>query len=154
VNFPALQRSAQAAGIEAVKCTAWHWQLRGPNIVNYYPGKGTVYVNGMVQALALDGDAAGARALVALATRPLPLVPEGERTARPTNTRAQAQRRRLWRRDPRCHWCGARLETASAGTLDHRIPLAAGGSQRADNVVLACRQRNLARGHTMPELRS
>lgn len=56
---------------------------------------------------------------------------------------AHRKRRAVLRRDgPGCHWCGAEY----APTLDHVIPRSMGGSDKIENLVLACEDCNQARG--------
>jgi 5-methylcytosine-specific restriction endonuclease McrA len=52
----------------------------------------------------------------------------------------------LVRRDgDTCWWCDIAL-TDAIRTVDHVIPLSAGGSNRLDNLVLACEACNAERG--------
>lgn len=64
---------------------------------------------------------------------------------------------RLMQRDGRhCHWCGTRLALHwfdpmgvlpnDAMTFDHVKPRALGGSNKADNLVLACKACNHSHG--------
>lgn len=89
------------------------------------------------------------------------------RQRKPTKAQRAAQRRRLAQlpapvptprpdeRDPqwqgrkarvlaagRCAWCGA----TKSLTVDHIVPLAAGGSNRLNNLQCLCRNCNLAKG--------
>jgi hypothetical protein len=57
-------------------------------------------------------------------------------------------RRRIYERDGwRCVWCGCDLRFASQyeRTLDHVLPRSRGGSNKAHNLVTACRRDNDAR---------
>lgn len=58
-------------------------------------------------------------------------------------------RRLLWSDRPRCFYCD-RFMTEHGATLDHLVPVARGGSQRADNLVLCCRDCNAAKGTLTP----
>ncbi|MFN6475256.1 HNH endonuclease [Nostoc sp. DedQUE07] len=49
-----------------------------------------------------------------------------------------------------CFWCGHSL-TPETLTVDHYIPLSRGGSNRIENLRLACESCNQKRGNTMPE---
>jgi 5-methylcytosine-specific restriction endonuclease McrA len=65
------------------------------------------------------------------------------------------RKRFLMRRDPHCKWCGIPLtmdreqvtEGLRLATLDHEIPLDAGGLDNPNNYVLACEPCNTARGN-------
>lgn len=50
-------------------------------------------------------------------------------------------RKRLWNRNPCCHYCGKRTAWEKS-TLDHIIPKAQGGLDTPSNLVLACEQCN------------
>ena len=46
-DFDSFKDRAEGIGLQALQCTPYHWQLRGGSgIVNYYPTKGTIHVNG------------------------------------------------------------------------------------------------------------
>jgi hypothetical protein len=49
-----------------------------------------------------------------------------------------------------CNWCCARL-TADQVVIDHFTPLAKGGSNDADNLVVACRECNAKKSDRDPE---
>lgn len=51
----------------------------------------------------------------------------------------------LFRRNPHCHWCGAKQKLRTT-TIEHVIPLAAGGSNEMENLALACRKCNEEHG--------
>lgn len=48
----------------------------------------------------------------------------------------------------RCHYCECEL-SREAMTIDHVIPLAKGGPNSQDNMVIACRACNEAKGDSM-----
>ena len=49
-----------------------------------------------------------------------------------------------------CYYCSAVLEPKTR-TIDHVIPLAAGGQHRPENLVAACRNCNFSKGKKSPE---
>ena len=55
---------------------------------------------------------------------------------------------KLMRRARMCHWCNTPLDMANA-TIDHVVPLARGGTNQRDNLVLACRPCNSSRACTV-----
>lgn len=59
----------------------------------------------------------------------------------------KALRLQLLAADPRCHWCRVTL-TRRTATLDHLHPVAKGGTDWPENLVLACSVCNTARGST------
>lgn len=56
--------------------------------------------------------------------------------------------RKFWAllRDPHCFYCRAKL-TQATGTMDHLIPRHRGGSNRSENLRLACSRCNQQKGH-------
>jgi 5-methylcytosine-specific restriction endonuclease McrA len=52
------------------------------------------------------------------------------------------KRRRLFKADPRCRYCGCDL-TWHTATLDHVVPRSKGGRDSMDNLVLACQPCNV-----------
>lgn len=142
-DFAAL---AESEGLQALDRGHGHWQVRGKIIVNYYPHarRGpTIYINGTRQALGTGTPAK----VMKLANSQPPLRP-GTAGPRPRPEWVKRQRARLFKRDPRCHWCRAPL-TLETATLEHIIPRARGGSDYPDNLTLACLECNFQRGCDM-----
>jgi 5-methylcytosine-specific restriction endonuclease McrA len=52
-------------------------------------------------------------------------------------------RRKIIRRDRRCRYCGSE---SGPFEIDHRVPIALGGSNRLSNLVLACADCNHRKG--------
>ena len=48
-----------------------------------------------------------------------------------------------------CYWCGTSLKRGYE--VDHLVPVARGGSNGPENIVIACRECNLAKGSKLPE---
>ena len=51
----------------------------------------------------------------------------------------------LFARNPHCHWCGAKQKLRTT-TIEHVVPLAAGGTNDMENLALACKKCNNERG--------
>lgn len=139
-SFTALECAAGSAGLVAVHCSGWHWQVRGgPIIVNFYPTKGTVYVNGAVEKC--RERAWTPEAVVGIAIN-------GPRKQRGDDRRScRAEKQERWNRGPRvCCWCGTAFATIADATVEHVLPLSRGGSNRVENIRLACQPCNRARG--------
>lgn len=64
---------------------------------------------------------------------------------RGTRKKLRKIRMRMHRTSPKCYWCRSLLEFDES-TIDHRIPLARGGSDNPNNLVLSCGPCNHARG--------
>jgi len=95
------------------------------------------------------------------AVRAIKLAMEAPPIAHVKDERQGSYRRRkvkMYRRQKNCHWCqhplslDGEIPGTRKATLEHRIPLARGGLDNANNQVLACEPCNSARGHYMPEL--
>ena len=143
-EFEEFKRLAESRGASVRDCGAGHWQVRGKLLVNYYPKTGTIYVAGTSRSVIRGGvDAA-----VSLAFSP---PPRGRLEPRFTKRQRIAERRRLLAADPHCHWCRCALVFETA-TVDHVIPLGRGGTNRRDNLVLACQSCNARRADQMPEV--
>ncbi len=123
-------------------------QLRGPHLlVNYWPDskRRTAYVDGT-----RDGfHNVSVEQAIRMALQPPPIQPN--MGGRKNSANIHRQRLRLWKKDPRCHWCRTMLALHET-TLDHVIPLHRGGLDNHNNTVLACEPCNRSRGHDMPEL--
>lgn len=160
--WAAFERKVKEAGFTPVrkqlKNGVEHWQIKGGHFtVNYYPSTTTIYINGTYsekKGYQRRGNWADA---IAAAVEIPPIREHHYKAVRIHPTTAKRVRRRLLAKDPHCHWCGryveqdARYEEMKA-TLDHVIPRERGGSNNADNLVLACRPCNDKRAADMPEL--
>ena len=106
-------------------------------IVNYYLSRGTIFVNGTSRATE-RGDASAAIS-VAL---------KGPARVRLEDRRRnyRAARRWLYSQSKDCRWCGCPL-AYSASTIDHVVPLSRGGTNRWENLVLACQACNAKRAN-------
>ena len=75
--------------------------------------------------------------------------------SRASSRRRRAQRRSLLLRDgPVCFYCGRPSGTGlpfSRLTLDHVLPVSKGGANAQNNLVLACKLCNRAKGDKLPE---
>lgn len=138
MTFPKFQAMASQAGLVASSLNGGsHWQVRGGKfLVNYYPSRGTCFVNGMAR-----GFKCRASDVIKFATDGPPSI--GKKAARRGSYKAE--RARLFRKSRRCHWCDSPL-TIATSTLDHRIALGMGGADTRDNYVLACLPCNKSRG--------
>lgn len=145
MTLESFSMAVEAQGLRAVRCREDHWQIVGGKyIVNFYPSAKngpTMYVNGMTAKApkcTSIGDAIRA-------------AQHGYQTFARVVRKSQYRgvKRRLLKRDARCHWCRIDL-TAETATIDHRIPLSSGGSNGTDNLVLACRACNQDKGGKMP----
>lgn len=154
-RFEDLATAATEAGLAAVDRGGGHWQVRGGvHLVNFYPlgTKGpTLYVAGSGSGKRLGGTAREIIAAVLSATEAPPRRPPVASRRRKSTV---AAKRRLFAKDRRCHWCrkplALRREDAVDGkrfaTLEHKVPLAAGGLDQPNNWTLACEDCNHGRG--------
>lgn len=141
-----LRRAAEARGLEVIDRGNGHWQLKGPLLVNYYPDSKSksAYVAGTKKARkGVTPEEAVAMCFEAPQF-------QGEKDKRKKNSRSK--RAALIRKGvTACYWCGKPL-TLDRSTLEHKIPLAIGGLDNANNRTLACADCNHSRGSNMSEL--
>lgn len=136
ITFREFNVIAIANGLSARECTSEHWQvLGGVRPLNYYPSTGTIYFNG-----AVHGSYVGSpREAIAMA------LAGPKKTWGTTRVNMGAKKRRMLARgNARCKWCGCGL-TKETATVDHLVPLSRGGSNRMDNLTLACEGCNKRR---------
>lgn len=136
-----------------------HIQVQGGLFtVNWYPFSNgrRAYVTGATRA---SHEAATPERVIALAQGKVEGLVAPPCVARRRKTSGLL--RKLWRIDSRCCWCRVQTKlrdgspTAESpaahddATIDHRIPRSKGGSDRRDNLVLACRKCNEQRGDSL-----
>lgn len=147
VAFETFKAKAAEKGLAAVDHGRGHWQIRGGYLlVNFYPRTGTIFINGMV-----NGKKSGSVGqAIQSALTPPGLTNHKARRLEPKASRAL--KIKIWMNKQKCcRWCGKALGIKEA-TLEHVIPLARGGSNQQDNLTIACRPCNAARGPDMPEI--
>ena len=127
-----------------------HVQLKGDLLVNYYPesSKQTAYVAGTTKGRRHTSP----KDAIAMCFSAPEYAPQHQRDKR----RAGASRRQraalLKKGVNTCFWCGVPVDLDSS-TIEHKIPLARGGLDNANNRTLACKKCNHERGDCMPELK-
>lgn len=157
MNWEEFEGLVEKADLQPINCGRGHWQIKGGTFtVNYYPSRGTIYVNGTHsdKRIRLIG---GPKDAIKAATSIPRRKPRHAKANRWSKRQVIKIRRQLLKRDPHCHWCGHRVQeiygdASNKATLEHVIPLDRGGSNGPDNLVLACKECNDKRGHDMPEL--
>ena len=140
---------AAALGLQLIVHSPYHWQVRGGRfIVNYYPTKDTIYVNGTHSAKGCQIKGDFARALRLANEAP----PVGRSHAERHGPKwIRRMRRKLYASHPYCFICGVKFNNPREATLEHIIPLARGGSHGEDNLALSHQSCNLAKGHDLKE---
>lgn len=134
------------ADLKAVKmkvCTAHHIQLHGKYLVNVYPTTGRIYIQGMNYSARIFDHVEA----VDYATGDR--FPTGiEAPARKAMT---AKKRFLWQSSgsKKCGICLQPIATYEQATVDHKIPLSRGGSNRMDNLQLAHEECNQKKGNSV-----
>lgn len=146
MDLKKLQNEALSRGVEYIEKPNGHIQLKGPLLVNYYPlsKNRSAYVAGTTKKVTgVDYKAAVDMCFKAP-------VCNGKKDKRSGNSR-QKRRALLKKGIKNCYWCKKPL-TLDTSTLEHKIPLARGGLDNANNRTLACKKCNEARADDMPEL--
>jgi hypothetical protein len=138
---------ASEKGLSAIQHTPYHWQLRGGSlIVNYYPSTGRIYVDRTDHAKRGTPEQA-----IEIAVQSSLINPEkiGEPVARSGGSKRKRWKLKQLAADPHCQYCNTVLQSNTA-TVDHVIPLAAGGKDIPENWVLACHTCNTGKGNVIP----
>ena len=147
-----LRSLAKGKGLEIKDRGNGHIQIVGPMLVNWWPEskRRTAHVGATRKGFT-----------GVTAERAIKLALEAPPIAHVTDKRQGSYRRRkvkMYRRQKNCHWCqhplslDGEIPGTRKATLEHRIPLARGGLDNANNQVLACEPCNAARGCNMPEI--
>lgn len=148
MTFETFAEQVQVKGLTPRECSYGHWQIRGGKFcVNFYPfkdGGPSFYINGMN-----SGSRHRITLAVAIVAANNPPVSKLHIRTRERKRSYKGVKRRLLRVSPFCYWCKKPLDLTSA-TLDHVIPLSKGGTNGADNFVLACDGCNHDRRNDMP----
>lgn len=143
-SFAGFRDLVAKAGFEAVQHTEHHWQIKGGTVlVNYYPTTRTAFVNGMNKGIK---DCSIGKAIELANAGPKNAENKAKRF-----TSYWKDKARLMRINPRCRWCGILL-TEKTATIDHIIPLGKGGSNRGDNLTLACNDCNKSKADSLQML--
>lgn len=135
-------------GLELISKPNGHYQIKGHLLVNYYPfsKQKTAYVAGTKNGKKF----ASIKEAVEMALTAPDKVAKNDQDKRGKNNRKK--RAALIKKGvTSCFWCNEPL-TLDNSTLEHKIPLARGGLDNANNRTLACHDCNNGRGHNMPEL--
>lgn len=143
MTYAKFSKRVLAAGLRPRECSPVHWRIEGGAFdVNFYPTRGTVYVNGM----AAKGRAYTVADLIAIARSG----PSWTPTVKAARTKYRHAKTVLARIQKHCFWCGCEFTKEVRPTADHLIPLSRGGSNALDNLVLACAPCNERRKNDLP----
>ncbi len=153
-------QQVERAGLEAIDCGKGHWQIKGGHFnVNFYPSRGTIYVNGTHSDRRRYQKKGSVRDAIKAATEiPDRRTHRRHKVRRPGRERVwQIKKKLLEKQGPHCYWCKGFMQSVYKDqtnymTLDHVIPIDRGGSNGPDNLVLACLKCNNDRANDMPEM--
>lgn len=130
----------QQNGYPVRKCSKYHLQVaRQPFTFNIYPTKSTVYVNGMTEGISYSTKA---RLLEILQLQNI----QATKTKRKHHSN-KSLRVKLYLQSNTCCICKKPITSIDEATIDHKIPLDKGGSNRRDNKQLTHRQCNFKKGN-------
>jgi hypothetical protein len=137
-----LSELAKEFSLEFSRKSLYHFHLKGVFLLNIYPTKKTVYVqgtNGKASYSTIDE-------LIDLANGESDLegVEKGKRVS------GRARRKALWSSGVRkCFVCDGEFTDFEQTTLEHKVPLSKGGSNRRDNISLSHSTCNSDRGNSL-----
>ena len=144
-----LAEICQDRGVELVEKPNGHCQLKGDLLVNYYPysKKRSAYVAGTTKGK----EQVSFNEAVQMCFSAPKMANKADRVKRKKGS-TRKLRERMLRKIKSCYWCNKPL-TLDTSTLEHKVPLARGGLDNANNRTLACKECNEARGCNMTELK-
>lgn len=127
-----------------IKHTDYHFSIKGSIYnVNFYPTKKTFYING---CNAIDKKTCTYKTVEELID-----IADGNKNFSNTLSKENAKRKnyknrkkQLFENIKSCFWCSKEL-TLETATVEHKIPVSKGGSNRNDNLTLACAECNAKR---------
>lgn len=143
IDLKQLEFFAGLKQVQVRRCTEHHIQINGKYQVNLYPTTNRIYIRGMnYSARVFDHVEA-----VDYAT--------GERfptgVAAPGRKAMTGKKMALWEKPAyrKCGICKLPIATPAEATVDHKIPLSRGGSNRMDNLQLAHAGCNQKKGNAV-----
>lgn len=134
-----------------VKHTDYHFSIKGSVYnVNFYPTKKTFYINGC--------NAIDKKTCTYKTAEELIDIADGKKNFSNSLSEENAKRKnykhrkkQLFENIKSCFWCSKEL-TLETATVEHKIPLSKGGSNRNDNLTLACVECNSQRKNKTTKL--
>lgn len=140
-----LEKEAAAHGMDFKKCSTYHYQVHGVYLLNIYPTSERVHIQGSNAAMHFKS----VEELLYLANgRKTPSKTVPEKRLKPKQ--GYQMKMKLWSSGIRnCFVCLGEFRDFSEVTLEHKVPLSRGGSNRYDNLALSHEICNHARGDTL-----
>lgn len=133
---------AEKEGVEVRRCSEYHFQLKSIFLVNVYPTKATFYVQGTNHKLRYYD----LNQLIEVSKGNKDL--ETDRAKKKRRTKARS-RNRMWEESKICFYCGYEIAAIEDASIEHKVPLSRGGSNRRDNLALSHKACNRTRGNSL-----
>lgn len=137
-----LKRLAEKHDVSFRECTEHHIQLKALHTVNVYESTQCFYVNGMSKKE--NFSVHNPLNLIRIAKGESDLKIKDEKVKR--KSFKKTKRLFLFQKNPTCFFCGDLLTDWESATIEHKIPLAKGGTNRNDNLALSHHECNQERG--------
>lgn len=129
--------------LTVIKFGLYHLQLKGLFNVNIYPTRKRYYINGATKG----GRFTTLSELISYARGES--LPQGLKKVKRKTGSNRKLRQKLWDQGIRdCYVCGEPFTSFEETTLEHNLPLSAGGSNRRDNLSLSHEKCNQGRHET------
>lgn len=125
--------------------TEYHIQIKKEKyIYNIYPTKRTIYINGATKGIRF-GDF---RDILKIINQNYDKPVSKEKSKR---SNLKWKKEKLWKSKDKikCFVCGKLIEKYEDCTIEHKIPLGLGGSNRFDNLALSHKECNQKKGCSM-----
>lgn len=124
------------------ECNEFHLQIKGLYTVNIYESKSSYYINGTNKKGSFNINEP--EFLINLAKGEGDLSIDKDKANRKKFKRTK--KLILWQKNPTCFYCQELIENWEYATIEHKIPLCKGGSNRNDNLALSHLKCNQERG--------
>lgn len=150
MQYTQFARRVIESGLVPKDCGNGHYRIEGGKYtVNWWPfsAKRTIYVDGLNSKT--DQPHGDIEKAIDLAWSDPDIKSKEQKVRRKSPATFRKIKQRLLKNHPYCRWCDVWLDKNSA-TLDHVIPLARGGSNGTNNLVLSCEPCNREKGDGAP----
>jgi len=135
--YKIMKEHAEVLELEFKRNTAYHFHLKGVFLINIYPTTDSYYIQGTNHKYKFSS--LDELCLLALGEINCPTSPEGSK-----RKSLRYMKQKKFNQSNICFFCGTEISSVDVATVEHKIPLSRGGSNRSDNISLShdeCNQK-------------
>lgn len=140
-----LEALAIENGCAFIQHTEFHIQIKGVHIVNVYESKQTYFVNGAAKKAYFNTNNPMSLIKIALGESNAKVSSEKENR----KSFSKAKKENVKNRNDRCWICGELFTGGQLKTIEHKVPLDKGGSNRIDNLAVSHDECNRIRKNSL-----